>query len=92
VVQLYLKDEEASTPRPIVQLEAFKRIHLNAGESKTVEFELEPRQYSMIGKNNKRVIESGWFTVYVGGGQPGDKNAKAVSSRIRLAGKDLEIL
>lgn len=92
VVQLYLKDEEASTPRPIVQLEAFKRIHLDAGESKTVEFELESRQFSMIGKNDKRVIESGWFTVYVGGGQPSDKNAKAVSSRIRLTGNDLEIL
>src|SRR5690606_13022836 len=40
VVQLYLKDEEASTIRPKVQLEGFKRIHLNAGESKVVDFEL----------------------------------------------------
>ncbi len=87
VVQLYLKDEEASTPRPKVQLEGFKRIYLNAGESKVVEFELTPRQFSMIGKDNKRVIEKGWFTISIGGGQPSDPNAKAVSGRIELKEK-----
>ncbi len=91
VVQLYLKDEKASTPRPKVQLEGFKRIHLNAGESKIVEFEITPRQFSMIGDNEKRVIENGWFTIYTGGGQPGVKNANAVSARIQLTGKNTEI-
>ena len=91
VVQLYIKDEEASTPRPKVQLEGFKRIHLNAGESKVVDFELTPRQFSMIGENDKRVIENGWFTIYTGGGQPGAKNVNAVSARISLTGKNIEI-
>ena len=91
VVQLYLKDENASTPRPKVQLEGFKRIHLNAGESKVVDFELTPRQFSMIGENDKRVIENGWFTIYTGGGQPGVKNANSVSARLNLTGKNLEI-
>jgi beta-glucosidase len=91
VVQLYLKDEKASTPRPIHQLEGFKRIMLNPGESQTVEFELTPRQFSMIGENDKRVIENGWFTIYTGGGQPGVKNANAVSARIELTGKNLEL-
>ncbi len=91
VVQLYLKDEEASTPRPKVQLEGFKRIWLDKGESKVVEFELTPRQFSMIGKDDKRVIEPGWFTISVGGGQPNDPNAQAVSGRIELKGKIMEI-
>ena len=91
VVQLYLKDVKASTPRPKVQLEGFKRIHLNAGESKTVEFELTPRQFSMIGENEKRVIESGLFTVFTGGGQPGTKNSNSISGKIELTGKNLEI-
>ncbi len=91
VVQLYLKDEEASTPRPKLQLEGFERIHLKAGESKTVEFNLTARQFSMIGESNKRVIEPGWFTISVGGGQPGEKSAETVSARIRLKGKVLEI-
>ncbi len=91
VVQLYLKDEEASTPRPKVQLEGFKRVQINAGESKEVEFELTPRQFSMIGTDDKRVIEPGWFTISIGGGQPDDPNAKAVSGRIELTGNIMEL-
>lgn len=71
VVQLYLTDEKASTPRPIRQLEGFQRINLKPGESKEVVFNLEARQLSIIGKNEKRVIEPEWFTVIVGGMQPG---------------------
>jgi beta-glucosidase len=91
VVQLYLTDEEASTPRPIVQLEGFNRIHLQPGETKTVEFELTSRQFSLIDNNEKRVIEPGEFTVYVGGGQPGKKGAVTVSEKIRLTGETIEI-
>ena len=71
VVQLYLTDEKASTPRPIRQLEGFERIYLKQGETKTVHFTLAARQLSMINKKANRVIEPGWFTVSVGGQQPG---------------------
>jgi beta-glucosidase len=92
VVQLYLKDEEASTPRPNLQLEGFKRIILDVGETKEVEFKLSLRQFSIIGAEDKRVIEPGWFTVYVGGGQPSDPNVKTVSNRIELKGEIMELL
>jgi len=91
VVQLYLKDEEASTPRPLYQLEGFERIHLQPGESKVVEFEIQPRQFSMIGPEENRIIEPGWFTVFVGGGQPGAKGAVSVSGRISLTGEVAEV-
>ena len=71
VVQLYITDEKATSPRPIRQLEGFERIYLKSGESKLVEFTLRPRQLSMINNKDKRVIEPGWFTVSVGGKQPG---------------------
>jgi beta-glucosidase len=91
VVQLYLKDEIASTPRPKLQLEGFQRIFLKAGESKTVEFELTPRQFSIIGADDKRVIENGSFTLFVGGGQPGTEETKFVSAKVELSGKNLYI-
>ncbi|MDX1286376.1 MAG: glycoside hydrolase family 3 C-terminal domain-containing protein, partial [Draconibacterium sp.] len=91
VVELYLKDEVASTVRPKIQLEGFQRISLKPGESKTVKFKIEPRQFSIIGKNDKRVIEAGDFTVFVGGGQPGEKGTNEVSAKITLKGEDLEI-
>lgn len=71
VVQLYITDEKASTPRPLRQLEGFKRISLKPGASELVEFTLEPRQLSIINNREQRVIEPGWFTVAAGGKQPG---------------------
>jgi len=97
VVQLYLTDEKGSTPRPIRSLEGFKRISLKKGESQTVEFTLEPRQLSMINDKNKQVIEPGYFTVSIGGKQPGftgsadAKTTESLSGRINLKGKVLEI-
>jgi beta-glucosidase len=93
VVQLYLTDEKASTPRPIRQLEGFKRIHLKKGETQTVQFTLEPRQLSIINKKDQRVIEPGWFTIAVGGEQPGfegntdAETTSTISGRFQVKGK-----
>jgi beta-glucosidase len=95
VVQLYLTDEKASTPRPVRQLEGFSRIFLKAGESKTVEFVLDPRQFSIINGKGIRVIEPGWFTLSAGGKQPGFKGyldpqfTQVVSGRIKISGKEV---
>jgi len=95
VIQLYLTDEKASTPRPVRQLEGFRRISLKSGESKEVEFTLEPRQFSIINNKDKRVIEPGWFTISVGGKQPGFKGyldpqfTQVLTGRISLTGKEI---
>jgi len=97
VVQLYIIDEEASTSRPIRQLEGFQRIYLEAGEVKEVKFVLEPRQLSMINKSDDRVIEPGWFAVSVGGKQPGCTGSadagttSVVSGRFRVTGKEISV-
>jgi len=95
VVELYLTDEKASTPRPIRQLEGFTRVSLKPGESKVVEIKLEPRQFSMINNKSKRVIEPGYFTISVGGKQPGFKGylnpqfTQVLTGRIKLTGKEV---
>lgn len=92
VVQVYLTDEKASTPRPIRQLVAFNRIHLKPKESKTLSFNISPRQLSLINNKTKRVIESGNFTIFVGGEQPGFKNdnhaqsTEVISERFKVKG------
>jgi beta-glucosidase len=97
VVELYLTDEKASTPRPIRQLEGFTRVTLKPGESKTVEIKLEPRQFSLINSKDKRVIEPGYFIVSVGGKQPGftgyldPQFTQVVTGRIRLTGKEVPL-
>ena len=95
VVELYITDEKASTPRPIRQLEGFSRVTLKPGESKVVEIMLEPRQFSMINNKAKRVIEPGYFTITVGGKQPGFKGyldpkfTQVLTGRIKMTGKEV---
>jgi beta-glucosidase len=95
VVQLYITDEKASTPRPVRQLEGFRRITLKPGESREVEFTIDPRQFSMINSKDKRVIEPGDFTISIGGKQPGLKGyldpqfTQVLTGRIKLTGKEV---
>jgi beta-glucosidase len=71
VVQLYIHDEEASTPRPIRSLQGFERIALEPGEKKTLKLTLTPKQLSMVDGAGRRVVEPGVFEIAVGGKQPG---------------------
>lgn len=95
VIQLYLADEKASTSRPIRQLEGFKRVTLNPGETSDVEFTIEPRQFSIINSKDKRVIEPGYFTISVGGKQPGFNGyldpqfTQIVTGRLKLTGREV---
>jgi beta-glucosidase len=70
VVQLYLKDVEASLPVPLLQLQGFTRIHLAPAEKQTVQFRLSGDQMSFAGENGDWVLEPGQFKVFVGGQQP----------------------
>jgi len=70
VVQLYVKDVEASLPVPLLQLQGFTRIHLSPGEKQTVKFAVTAAQMSLADEDGKWVLEPGEFKVWVGGQQP----------------------
>lgn len=70
VVQLYLKDVEASLPVPLLQLQGFSRIRLSPGEKQTVQFTVTAAQMSFADEDGKWVLEPGEFQVWVGGQQP----------------------
>lgn len=76
VVQLYVRDELASVVRPVTELKGFRRIHLNAGESREVSFVVNPEMLSMLDINLKKVVEPGDFRMMIG----------ASSKDIRLRG------
>ena len=44
VVQLYVHQRHGSASRPVRELKAFERVHIAAGESRTVRFTLGPDQ------------------------------------------------
>jgi beta-glucosidase len=67
VVQLYIRDQISSVVRPILQLKDFKRIDLEPGETKTVEFIIDNSKLSFFNKDLKRIVEPGDFDIKVGG-------------------------
>jgi beta-glucosidase len=66
VVQLYVRDDEASVTRPVIELKHFRRVTLQPGETKTVSFTLKPSDLSFYNENMKRVVEPGTFTISAG--------------------------
>jgi len=67
IVQCYVSDKVSSTTRPVRELKAFRRVHLQPGESKTVAFTLDEEALSFYGQDGKRILEPGVFTVWIGG-------------------------
>jgi beta-glucosidase len=82
VVQLYLKDMEASLPVPQLQLQGFTRIRLAPGEKQTVQFTLTAEQMSFADENGKWVLEPGTFKVWVGGQQPNQEIGRELENVI----------
>jgi beta-glucosidase len=56
---------------PRVALRGFQRVHLNAGETRTLRFKLSPRDLSMVTSEGRIQVAAGEYTLSVGGGQPG---------------------
>ena len=81
VVQLYVKDLEASVVIPHHNLRGFQRIALEPGQSQEVRFELHAKDFSLIDDGGRRVLEPGRFKLFVGGSQPDTTSARLTGQR-----------
>ena len=66
VVQLYIRDMVCSISRPIKELKGFQRIHLAAGESREVSFDITPEMLKFYNADLKHILEPGDFEIMVG--------------------------
>jgi beta-glucosidase len=66
VVQLYVRDSEATVARPVLELRGFRRVGLAPGERRTVSFRLASEQFAYVGADYRRVVEPGIVEVFVG--------------------------
>ena len=67
VVQLYIRDKVASVTRPVMELKDFKRVVLNSGEEKVVDFEITPDKLSFFNAEmTERIVEPGEFDLMIG--------------------------
>jgi beta-glucosidase len=83
VVQLYIRDDVSSVPRPVLELKAFQRVSLNPGERRSVRFELAPDALAFWNINMQWVVEPGTFTV-----SAGNSAIALKSTKLRVEARD----
>jgi beta-glucosidase len=76
VVQLYVKDLEASCAVPVHDLRGFTRVRLGPGEAQTITFDLTARDLTLVNERGQRVLEPGRFRATIGGSQPDARSAE----------------
>jgi beta-glucosidase len=85
VVQVYLRFP-AAMGAPLIALRGFQRVHLEAGASQKVHFDLKDRELGMVTEDGTPIIAQGDYTISVGGGQP-DTGAPVVTGKFRIEGQ-----
>jgi beta-glucosidase len=66
VVQLYVRDPQASIARPVLELRGFKRLDLGVGARKRITFSLTPEQLAFWGPRGQWLIEAGRIDFWIG--------------------------
>ena len=67
VVQVYVRDVEASVPRPVKELRGFAKVRLEPGETRAVDVRLDPRAFAFWDpRRHGWVTEVGVFEILIG--------------------------
>lgn len=85
VAQLYLS-VPGRPATPIRSLKGYDRVHLAPGESKTVSFQLDPRDLAFADAEGVMRVTPGTYRVWVGGGQP-DTGAPGLAGSFATTGE-----
>jgi beta-glucosidase len=76
IVQLYGHDVAASVTRPVAQLLGYARVPLEAGESRTVAFDVPVSRFAFSDRRMRRVVEAGEAEVWIGTDAATDATAR----------------
>jgi beta-glucosidase len=82
VVELYLRDDEASVRVPVHKLVGCKRVFLQPGESRQVDFTIDAGQFCIIDEEGEFRYEAGSYTIYAGGSQPDSYSRKLTGQQV----------
>ncbi|HHT98436.1 MAG TPA: glycoside hydrolase family 3 protein [Clostridiales bacterium] len=74
IVQVYIKDIEASVKVPNYELKGFESIFIKPGESIDLAIKLNIRDFAFIDDEGKCIFEPGQFEVSIGGQQPDERS------------------
>ncbi len=76
VVQLYIRNTEASVEQPVRELKGFARVQLAPGETKHLTFPLGFDELSFYNVDVKRIVEPTTYKVWVGGSSLADQETE----------------
>jgi beta-glucosidase len=66
IVQVYIRDEKSSLPRPLKELKAFTKVLVRSGQSKVVSLQLDREALGFYDDRAKHwIAEKGVFVVHV---------------------------
>ena len=66
VCQVYINDKISSVATPVMLLKAFRKVLINPGEEKILEFSLPYEELSLWNSSMENVVEPGEFEIMVG--------------------------
>jgi beta-glucosidase len=81
VVQLYIRQDVSSVPRPVLELKAFRRMTLQPQEKQTARFSLSPDALAFWNIDMQWVVEPGTFTIFAG-----DSSVALESTKLTVSG------
>jgi beta-glucosidase len=83
VVEAYLKTPQKDGP--IHSLVAFRRVHLDAGQSRNVELDIDARAMSAVDDGGVRSVLAGDYQLSIGPAQPNETHS-GVSAKFSVRG------
>ena len=83
IAQLYVRDLVGNVTRPVRELKGFKRVHLDPGQTVSVDFQLHTDDLAFYGRNMQLMTEPGKFHAWIGGSSETD-----LRTEFRIVDKD----
>jgi beta-glucosidase len=66
VLQLYIRDCQASVTRPVLELKSFVRVSADPGDRRAIRFQLPTGQLGFYGRDMAYTVEPGSIEVHLG--------------------------
>ena len=80
VIQAYISQKQGLKNQPLYSLKSFMRIHLNAGETKTVSFSIDAHDLQLVDEKGESKELNGDYELIVGNASPGKRSVELGAS------------
>jgi beta-glucosidase len=80
-VQMYITDDIASTLTPLFSLKGIKKVNLQPGESKFIDFKIITDMLKLINDQGEAKLEKGNFTIHISNSLPSNRALELGASK-----------